>query len=183
VESAKTGRENAVIRITDIKKRGLKDFDLAFSADMLAAAAKTLSVSGISKARITGKLRATDQQDWILTAKAGASVVQPCSVTLAPVKTRIDEDIKRIFVAHWQEPENDSVLEMDENVETEPLGHEIDLEQIALEAISLALPAYPRASGAVLETSVFTEPGTAPLTDEDVKPFAALSALKDKLGD
>jgi len=49
------------------------------------------------------------------------------------------------------------------------------------EALALALPDYPRAEGAALDKSTFAAPGTAPLQDADLKPFAGLAALKSKL--
>ncbi len=42
-------------------------------------------------------------------------------------------------------------------------------------------PLYPRADGAELGEAVFAEDGAEPLSDEDVKPFAGLAALRDKL--
>ncbi|CAN0590320.1 unnamed protein product [Ectocarpus sp. 12 AP-2014] len=60
----------------------------------------------------------------------------------------------------------------------EPLGREIDLNAVMIEALSLALPTYPRADTAELGQAVFTEPGKAAMTDDDTKPFAALAALK-----
>jgi hypothetical protein len=45
-----------------------------------------------------------------------------------------------------------------------------------VEALALALPAYPRKPGARLEAVA------GPGEDTVVKPFAALAALRDKLG-
>jgi uncharacterized metal-binding protein YceD (DUF177 family) len=101
---------------------------------------------------------------------------------LQPVKTRIDEPVHRVFLANWDDPVGESVREMDEDVESEALGEELDLENVALEAISLAMPDYPRLPDAELPQAVFTEPGQKAMTDEEAKPFAALAALKDKLG-
>lgn len=70
-------------------------------------------------------------------------------------------------------PEDDSV---------EPLPDVIDVGVVATEALALALPLYPRAEGAELGEAVFTAPGEAPLRDGDLKPFAGLAALKDRLG-
>ena len=47
--------------------------------------------------------------------------------------------------------------------------------------LALAVPLYPRADGAALETADFAAPGTEPLTDETAKPFAALSALRERM--
>ena len=114
------------------------------------------------------------------TGQLGATVVQPCVVTLAPVVTRIEEPVGRSFVAGWEPPQGDEV-ELPEDVDTEPLGTAIDLGAIMVEALALALPAWPRAEGADLDEAVFTEPGKAPMTDDDAKPFAGLAALRDKL--
>lgn len=70
---------------------------------------------------------------------------------------------------------------MPEDDETEALGPEIDPAQVMIEALSLALPQYPRKDGAHLEQAIYTEPGQQAMTDDDVKPFAGLAALRDSL--
>jgi uncharacterized metal-binding protein YceD (DUF177 family) len=107
-------------------------------------------------------------------------VVQPCVVTLEPVVTRLEEDVARNWVSDFEVPEAEEV-EIPEAVEDEPLGAEIDLGAVMVEALALALPAFPRAEGAELSESAFTEPGQKPMTDEDARPFAGLAALRDKL--
>ncbi len=64
----------------------------------------------------------------------------------------------------------------------EPLTATIDLGALMVESLALALPLYPRAEGAHLRQAIFTEPGAAPLTDDDARPFAGLKSLRDKLG-
>ena len=51
----------------------------------------------------------------------------------------------------------------------------------ALEALALALPAYPRANGAALGEAVFAAQGVAPLRDEDLRPFSGLASLAERL--
>ena len=70
---------------------------------------------------------------------------------------------------------------MPEDDTAEPLPEVIDLTEVTREALALALPLYPRAPGAELGEAVFAAPGTAPIRDEDLKPFAGLAALKAKL--
>jgi uncharacterized metal-binding protein YceD (DUF177 family) len=77
---------------------------------------------------------------------------------------------------------SESEAEMPEDDTAEPLPETVDLSAVAAEALALALPAFPRAEGAGLHVQAFTEPGKAPLTDDDVKPFAGLSGLLDRLG-
>ena len=50
-----------------------------------------------------------------------------------------------------------------------------------VEALSLALPLYPKAEGAQLEDTTFAQPGITPMSDEAARPFSGLSALRDKL--
>ena len=52
-----------------------------------------------------------------------------------------------------------------------------------LEALSLALPPWPRAEGVDPIEVAVTEPGKDVMTDEDTKPFAALKSLRGKRGE
>ncbi len=146
----------------------------------LRAFAKALDIPQVRKLRLEGHLAPAGDRDWTLEAMLGATVVQPCGVTLAPVTTRIDEPVTRRFMAHLPEPEPGEV-EMPDDTDIDPLPEVIDLARIALEALSLALPAFPRAPGAEAGEMVFTEPGKTAMTDADAKPFAALSALRGRL--
>jgi fido (protein-threonine AMPylation protein) len=109
-------------------------------------------------------------------------VVQPCSVTLDPVTTRLSEAVRRHFIADYKLPEADE-LEMPEDDSTEALPEVIDAVTVVVEALALSLPLYPRAAGVELGEAVFTEPGLAPLREGDLKPFAALAGLVLKAKD
>lgn len=172
-----------VISMADIPKGSTRRFDLTFDDQHLQAALETLGLLEIRKARITGTLAPEGRKNWRLQAEVGASLSQACVLTLMPVKARIDTSVNRLFLTDWEEPEGDSVMEMTMDEDSDPLGEEIDLEQIAIEAIAMALPPYPHAEGATLEKQVFSEPGVTPMTDEDAKPFAGLAALRNKIGD
>ena len=58
---------------------------------------------------------------------------------------------------------------------------EIDLTEMIFDELTLILPLYPKIEGAELGSYSVTEPGVKPLNEENVKPFAQLSELKDKL--
>lgn len=116
-----------------------------------------------------------------MTARLGATVTQPCAVTLAPVTTRLDLDVTRLFQADFEEIDAPEA-EMPEDDSIEPLTRWIDPAAVMEEALVLALPLYPRAEGAELGERVYAEPGVVPLRDEDTRPFAGLAALRDQLG-
>lgn len=169
------------LRISDIPKSKSQPFDIAFSEGELAGVASILSALTVKKMRICGKISPSGTKDWVLTAKVGATVTQACVVTLDPVQTRVDTDVELTYVADYTFNEEDNVTEMQADETIEPLTDEIDLASIAIEAVALYLPDYPRSKNAELKSAVFAEPGVTPMSDEDTKPFASLASLKDKL--
>ena len=170
-----------VINVAELPSGREVSFEIIFDEAQRAAAVVQLNLLDLQKLRFTGQLTPKGKSDWDLTGELGATATQACVVTLDPVKTRVDEPVSRSFLTRWEEPDPDSVSEMDEDVESEALPDQIDLVAVALEALVLALPDYPRKEDANIKDAVFAEPGVAPMTDEDAKPFAGLAALKEKL--
>lgn len=171
-----TPSETHVIALATLKGREAVEVSFTPDADQRAAIAKALGLTRLRKATLAGRLIAEGGRDWRLEAKLGATVVQPCVVTLEPVTTRIDEPLQRRYLAEPPEPGTGEV-EMPEDDSVEELPDEIDLAQLFTEALAIAVPAYPRAPGAELATGNFAPPGVDPLTDDDLKPFAGLSDL------
>ncbi|SDC20896.1 YceD family protein [Ruegeria marina] len=172
--------DETVLRVADLPQNRATTFTLRPDSARLGELARELGIDGVRKLSFGGELRAEGKSDWRLTAILGATVVQPCVVTLEPVTTRIDTEVRRLFVKDWAEPDEEEA-EMPENDEAEPLGPVIDLNAVMTEALALALPAYPRKEGVELGEAVFAEPGKTAMTDEDTRPFAGLAALRDKL--
>ena len=106
--------------------------------------------------------------------------MQACVVSLDSVTTRLDEAIRRLYVADLPEVVGNEI-EMPEDDSIEALTSEINLLDVAVEALALALPQFPRKQDAELGEAVFAEPGVTPMTDDEAKPFAKLGVLKDAL--
>lgn len=138
--------------------------------------ARALDLQAVNSMSFTGELRPFGKQDFELKAELVADVTQSCVITLAPVPAQISEPVERRYVLGWQEPEADEFEISAEDI-SEPLPDTIDLRDIAREALSLALPPYPRAQNAELGEAVFAEPGTEAMKDDDLRPFAALASL------
>jgi uncharacterized metal-binding protein YceD (DUF177 family) len=155
-------------------------FDLRPDEPTRVAMAAALDLIELPSFRFRGELRPSGRNDYLLEAELTAAVVQPCSVTLAPVPATISDTVRRSYLSSWQEPEGDEV-EMPEDDTQEPLPEVIDLGAVAIEALALALPLYPRAPGVALGEAVFAPPGSEPLREADLKPFAGLAALRDRL--
>ena len=169
-----------ILRLSDLAQRTDTIFTIEPDATERADLAAVLGLEGIKKLRFDGKLKPVGRTDWQLDGALGATVVQECVVTLAPVTTRIDEKIARSYVQNFEEPLIGEV-EMPEDDTVEPLPATLDLFEVMTEALSLALPPFPRAEGAELGEAVYTEPGVAPMKDEDARPFAGLAGLKAAL--
>lgn len=171
-----------VIRVSELAKGERRALALSPDAAACTAIAEALGIDAVKKLRFDGTLAPLGKRDWQLTGRLGATVVQPCVVTLAPVTTRIEADVRRVWLADWEEPTAEEV-EIPEEVDADPLGAEIDIGAVIVETLALALPEFPRADGAELGAAVFTEPGKSALTDEAARPFAGLAALRDRLDD
>ncbi len=168
------------LRVADLPQNAPTMFDLRPDSKILDSIKDDLNLLGLRKLTFVGEVRAQGKRDWALKGKLGATVIQPCVVTLEPVTTRIDVPVARVFLADWSDPDEEE-FEIPEGDESEPLGPEIDPAQVMIEALSLALPQYPRKEGAELEQADYTEPGKQAMTDEDVKPFAGLAGLRDAM--
>ena len=176
-------RESRTIRVADLAPNRPYPFALEPDAEARAALATDLGLSAIRKLRFEGALKPLGRNGWRLEAQLGATVVQPCVVTLAPVTTRIDTEVARQFVPEDQMArfEPGSEVEMPEDDSTEQLGTLIDPAAVMAEALALAVPDYPRADGAELEQAEARPAGAAPIVEEEVKPFAGLAALRDRM--
>lgn len=166
------------IRITELAARRPVRFSHAPDTATLAAIAKAVGAETVRKLRFAGELRPQGRRDWMLEATLGATVVQPCVVSLAPVTTRIDQQVTRHFVAD-PDPRatTETEIEIPEDDTIEPLGTVIDTGTVMVEALALALPLYPRANGAELGDLTVAPPGAEPFT-KTANPFAALSTLR-----
>ena len=153
---------NLLIEVTEDRSRG--------------AAAEATQGGGVVGRDAVGPLRAHGTDSWLLTATLAARVTQPCVITLKPVRTDISEPVRIQFSPHVAAPEGDEIEMPDETLE--PLGNFIDLTAIMVEALSLALPAYPRAEGASLPQAAAADDGVvAGATTAE----GLVSAFADKL--
>lgn len=168
------------IRLSALSGRAPLPLRLEPDAAARAAIADRLGLDALKKLRFEGSLAPEGRRDWRLTGRLGATVVQPCVVTLAPVTTRIETEVVRTYRAEMPPLPPGHEIEMPEDDTEEPLPEALDLFAVIEEALALALPLYPRAEGAEIGAAVLGPPGVAPLRDADTKPFAALARLKPK---
>ena len=170
-----------VIKVYTLRNTVNHEFDETPTETEHDALGALYDVVSVRKMRFKGEILPFDKDGWLLEGTLGATITQNCVITLERVRTRIDLDIRRIFTPTTLETETTIALDYEADDETEPLGNEIDLGLIAIEALALAIPEYPRVEGAELDQSDFSPDDTAPIEEEKAKPFAGLAALKEKL--
>jgi uncharacterized metal-binding protein YceD (DUF177 family) len=167
-------------RTGGISPRKPTRFSFRPDADARAVLAADLGLLALHALEMTGDIRPVGRDELALEATLTARADQACSITLAPVPASVNETVRRRYVAGVTDPEGDEV-EMPEDDSIEPMPDEIDLSEIAAEALALALPLYPRAPGAEFTQTLHAASGIAPLSDSDLKPFAGLQDLAAQL--
>tara|TARA_R110002049_G_scaffold23545_4_gene83432 strand:- start:24050 stop:24616 length:567 start_codon:yes stop_codon:yes gene_type:complete len=177
---SRTPPSPTAISVAELAQNDENSFSLRPDAAEMARIAIELDLSALRKLSFSGRILPLGNQDWRLEGRLGATVVQPCVVTLDPVTTRIDVDILRQFIRNYDLPTEPEV-EMPQDDTSEPLGQWIDPARVMVEALALEVPAYPRKDEAAVGQIVYTEPGKAPMTDDDARPFAGLAGLRDGL--
>lgn len=107
-----------------------------------------------------------------------AALEQACVATGEPVPALVDESFDLLFVP---EPRGgiEEEIELGE-ADLDTIFHDgsaIDLGGAIADTLALALDPYPRSAGA---DAALKEAGV--MTEEEASPFAALAALKEKMG-
>ena len=137
-----------------------------------AAVAKRLDLQEIASLEADCRLdRPVDGDDIRLRGRLQASVTQTCVVTLEPLPVRISAAFERLYVRDWT-PTMDADGEMvdPEAPDIEPLiGDSVDLGEVVVEELSLALDPFPRGPEAEV---VWPEEAVPP------GPFDALRVLR-----
>ena len=170
-----------ILKVSKLTNTADYMFDEVPTEDETTEMAKLFDVISIRKMRFQGRISPFEDEGWLLEGRLGATITQNCVITLERVRTRIDLDIRRVFVPMAEPSENEVSLDASHDDELEPLGKEIDLGLVAIETLALAIPEYPRVEGAELRERSFAPPGAADISEEEPKPFADLAALKEKL--
>lgn len=176
-----TQEPREILRFAELSKSKPTNRVLKPKGDDLIRLAHALDVTTLRKVVLDVTFKPMGKKDWHMKGALGATVIQPCVVTLDPVTTRIDEPIERKFVADFMVDFDGEEIEMPDDDTIDPLPEEMDLRDVLYEALNLAIPAFPRSEGAEAGELTFTEPGVTPLKEEDLKPFAGLAKLKETL--
>jgi len=162
----------AISRIIEISHLRAQEAEFVIDAneEQRAEVAARLGVPSINKLRGAFRVRPT-RGGAAIELKLDAEIVRQCVVSLESMIETIDEDIPMVFDRRYVEAADD-----DEDEWREPLeGDDIDLGELLVQHLSLALDPYPRIKGAESLLDEFGAAATA-------SPFAALKDLKKSDG-
>lgn len=172
----KRNRAGAILDLRRLSHRRPSPVEWRAGEGELTALAARLDLLSAASVVMRGEIRPEGAQDFLLEARLSAHVAQACVATLTPVAAVVETVVLRRYLAGLSLPEGGE-HEMPEDDTIEPLPDRIDLAEIAAEALSLALPDYPRATPPATE-----EPAAAPAVSGDGvaetrpnRPFARLA--------
>lgn len=176
---------DSLVRFSEINQTKTLEFHLPLSKEQTIQLINRLDLLSLKRVSLRGHLSPLAKDKWILKAELKATVKQKCVITLKPVQTIVKETVNRTFspldIQRSSEILDDGASPVFFDDTLHEFNDAIDLFEIICEELTLLLPLYPKSDGAKLASYTITEPGKKPINDEDIKPFAQLSRLKNKL--
>jgi len=167
---------DAVIRVDHLPPEG-REIEVLANAEQRAAIAERLEISAVD--HLEAKLGITRFRGGMrVLGEVKARTVQPCVITFVPVLQDIQEPIDRIFLPASEGPKTSTshpevFVDLEGDIPDHFEGNEVDLSELIIETVALALDPYPRAEGASLDQI------GVPLDDDEASPFASLKSLLD----
>lgn len=151
--------------------------ELTATPEERAAVAERLGLQALETLTAKVRLRSLGRGDYIrVRGKLFARVTQTCSVTLAPVVSDVEQSLERTYT--FEAPKAPAP---GQEIELEPEGEEppdpivdgmVDLGELVVEELSLAIDPFPRAEGVVFDAAA------AGVAEEKENPFAVLAKLR-----
>lgn len=152
--------------------------DLIADGGECAAIAERLGLLSLDRLEAHAVL-SRDGEKVQATGRLKAALKQSCVATGEPVPAYVDEPFELLFLPEPRNGSADDEIELGE-ADLDTMFHDgaaIDLGLAIADSLALALDPYPRSPSA---DTALKEAGV--LSEEEAGPFAALAALKAKLG-
>lgn len=169
-----------MMTVRELSERDGRSFAVTAGAEECRRVAERLDLVALAGLAFAGRLeRGPRAGVLILRGRLEAEATQRCVVTLEPVPARLAVEIERYF-ALGPEAEVDEILVSPDDEEPEPLDADcLDLGEIAVEELALALDPYPRAVDAEAELEAQRH-AMSEEAETRRSAFSALAALRDR---
>ena len=162
-------------------------FEIEATADECRRLTERLGIQALESLTVKGGLRRrADGGSYALEVDFAARVWQACVISLVPVEEFVEETVRLIYAG--EDFKGKTIAELGEgkevviDMEDEDLpelleGDLVDVGEVVVEHLSLALDPYPRAEGVEMTVPPQAAGGQAQEDDEKVSPFAVLKQL------
>jgi hypothetical protein len=167
------------MEVARLRRDGETQFRITAEPDELVELARYLDVDRIDRLSLAGFISPAEGGGWRVRGRLVAQIEQACVISLAPLSTRHNAEIERLYLpADQLVPQSDVQFLHDDQDLPDTYTDSIDPAELAVESLLLMIDPFPRAEGARLDRHSFTGPGITPMSDEASQPFASLAALK-----
>ncbi len=164
-------------RLRQLPATGGPAFSLEATPPECRAITRRLELVSLFALRFQGRIEKGPREGVVIVRGAvEADAMQRCVVTLEPVPARLEVPVERYFLLGATGATDEIIVSPDDE-EPEPLNDELlDLGEIAVEELSLALDPYPHAADAPAVLRSHNDAADAAARSA----FAALAALRDR---
>jgi len=164
-------------RLRQLPATGGHAFSLEATPQECRAVARRLELVSLAALRFAGRIEKGPRDGIVIVrGTVEADATQRCVVTLEPVPARLEVPVERYFLLGAADAADEIIVSPDDE-EPEPLNGELlDLGEIAVEELALALDPYPHAADAPAVLRSLNDAADAAARSA----FAALAALRDR---
>lgn len=156
-----------VIELADLPREG-RSFSFTALEDVFGELIRRLGVVGIHQ--LAYSLHALPTPDGVkISGQVSASLLRTCVITGETMDEQIEEDLRLTFV-HKSGKAVDDELTLDEDWPEFLESAQLDLAEVAVQQLLIAMNPYPRKRGAIYEP--------APTPPLSTSPFSALGQIK-----
>lgn len=150
----------------------------------LSVLANELGVESVNTARFEGKIRRYKKAGFRMNGALNADLVQACVVTMDPVQQILSLELDRKFLpqdsktnsARYSD-DGEMIIDPDADEPDDLLSGTVDLWEVLIEELNLAIDPFPRKEGAEFEEKSAGYGGDTGTKIETHNPFADLNTL------
>lgn len=182
-----------VVAIDDVPQAG-GSYSITANAEQRARVAARLGLQAVERLSAIFEVKFRGPGQVSVAGTFDAVVTQICVVSLAPVPASLHDDVSVVFISEERaardrakaekakgrraKPDEDEIVELTDDPPEVAKGDRIDLGEVAVVHLAVALDPYPRAPEAAFDPTVWGvgEAKEAPIPA--VSPFAALEKFK-----
>lgn len=150
------------------------------SASELTEIQKILKLEKLIQFSFKGQLIKPKKNNYELYASLKAIIIQNCVITCKPVKTIVNDQMSRYYLEESIENQREDISSSDSSKDIELIRKELNIGAVAIEALSLRIPDYPRKRNVQFEGVTITSMGLKPIDKTLTNPFLVLKDFPTK---